>query len=177
MIIRETGDADLDAVLAVERAAFGSDDEAELVAALMRDKSAEPFLSLLAYQDDQPIGHILFTKARLAPSGSASVMLLAPLAVVPAAQGRGIGGRLIESGFAMLAERGVHLVFVLGHPGYYPRYGFVPALELDFQPTYAIAEKNVDAWMVKELSLSAAQDFRGKVLCADALNEPQYWQE
>ena len=65
MHIREASSSDLEDVLLVERAAFGSDQEAELVTNLLGDPSANPVLSLLAFKDDRPVGHILFTKAHL----------------------------------------------------------------------------------------------------------------
>jgi len=124
MFIREAFDSDLDAVMAVESAAFGSDEEAGLVADLLADPSAMPYASLLAFDGDRAVGHILFTKANLMPSYPITISILAPLAVIPGEQKKGIGGALIEHGLKMLSESGVYLVFVLGHPSYYPRFGF-----------------------------------------------------
>ena len=77
-------EADLEDVLFVERAAFGSKKEAELVSNLLGDPSARPLLSLVAREDERPVGHILFTAARLEGAANpASISLLAPLAVVP----------------------------------------------------------------------------------------------
>lgn len=177
MFIREALNSDLDRVLSVQRAAFGSEEEAKLVTELIGDASAKPFVSLLAFQDDRAVGHILFTKAHLEPKAPLSLSILAPLAVVPDAQKQGIGGKLIEHGLRNLSESGVDLVFVLGHPEYYPRYGFEPAANLGFDATYPIPEKNADAWMVLALSADAIGAFRGKVICADKLNKPEYWRE
>ena len=66
--------------------------------------------------------------------------ILAPLAVVPDAQGQGIGGALIEHGLSLLQRSGVGLVFVLGHPGYYPRHGFEPAGRLGFDAPFPILD-------------------------------------
>jgi len=177
MIIREALDSDLESVLAVERAAFGSDEEAKLVQDLLGDTSAKPFVSLLAYQDDHAVGHILFTRARLVPQASLSICILAPMAVVPNAQKKGIGGKLIKHGLQVLAEAGVDLVFVLGYPEYYPRYGFKPAGRLGFEATYPIPEKNADAWMVQALKPEVIGNIRGRVICADTMNKPEYWRE
>jgi putative acetyltransferase len=73
--------------------------------------------------------------------------------------------------------KGVELVFVLGHPGYYPRHGFTPAGVLGFHAPYPIPEKNADAWMVQELHPGVIGRARGKILCADAINRPEYWRE
>ncbi len=177
MIIRKALDSDLDDVLSVEHAAFGSDECAELVQKLLGDDSAKPIVSLLAFQENKAVGHILFSKARLEPNAPLSISILGPLAVVPNAQKQGIGGKLIENGLNIWSKSGVDLVFVLGHPTYYPRHGFKPAGNLGFEPSYPIPEKNADAWMVQELRPGVIGNFRGKVICADSLNEPQYWRE
>ncbi len=177
MIIREALHSDLDNVLSVERAAFGSDEEANLVCDLLGDTSAKPIVSLLAFQENRAIGHILFTRARLEAEPTLPCSILAPLAVVPDAQNQGIGGKLVKHGLQILAKSGVYLVFVLGHPAYYPRYGFKPASKLGFDAPYPIPEKNEDAWMVQALRPGATETFRGKVICADTLNNPKYWHE
>lgn len=175
MIIREAFDSNFDAVMAVERAAFGSDEEAGLVAELLVDPSAMPTVSLLALEGDRAVGHILFTRAGLVPSSSLTASLLAPLAVVPGEQKKGIGGALIEHGLRILSESGVDLVFVLGHPGYYPRFGFEPAGRLGFDRPYLLQEKTPDAWMVKALSPGIIGSYSGTVMVADTLDKPEYW--
>ena len=178
MHIRAASPSDLNDVLRVERAAFGRDEEAELVRELMEDPSARPLLSLLAFVDDRVVGHILFTAVRLEETERAlSASILAPLAVVPDAQKRGIGGKLIERGLALLSESGVELVFVLGHPGYYPRFGFEPAGRLGFEAPYPIPDEHADAWMVQALRRGVIESVTGKVRCADVLNQPEYWRE
>lgn len=126
--IVEATAADSHVALSVERAAFAREDEAALVADLFRDPSAQPSLSLLAFLQDKPVGHVLFTKAVLAgASRKVPAAILAPLAVLPEFQRQGVGRALIEHGASLLAASGVQLLFVLGHPGYYTRCGFVPA--------------------------------------------------
>lgn len=177
MFIREALNMDLDNVMSIERVAFGSDEEANLVRDLIGDTSAKPIVSLLAIQDDRAVGHILFTKARLEPKAPLSISILAPIAVVPDSQKQGIGGKLIEYGLQVLLESMVDLVFVLGHPEYYPSYGFKPAGNLGFDAPYPIPGKNADAWMVQALRPGAIGTFSGKIICADKLNKPEYWRE
>ena len=178
MYIREALDSDLNDVLSVERLAFGHDNEAELVRDLLNDSSAKPILSLLAFKDDRPVGHILFTKAHLTNSqNTTTVAILAPLAIVPNAQKQGIGGKLIARGLQLLAKSGVDLVFVLGYPEYYPRHGFKPAGCLGFEAPYPLPHEHADAWMVQALRPDAIDSVSGKVICADALNKPEYWRE
>lgn len=177
MHIREAKRTELEDVLAVERDAFGSDEEAELVNDLLRDPSAEPLLSLLAFENDKAVGHILFTKARLEPESSQSISLLAPLAVVPDSQGKGIGGKLIRHGLKLLSESGTDIVFVLGHPGYYPRHGFIPVGKHGYNAPYPIPEKDSDAWMFQSLNPKGLENYNGKVICAEKMNKPEYWRE
>lgn len=171
-------ESDLEDVLRVEREAFGQDEEAELVRDLLKDPSAEPMLSLLAYKEDRAVGHILFTASYLSDANmDVSAVILAPLAVVPEVQKQGIGGKLIEQGLQLLKKSGIDLVFVLGHPEYYPRFGFEPAGRLGIEAPYSIAEKDAGAWMVQALKPGLIGSVRGKVICADAMNKPEYWHE
>lgn len=178
MIIGEATENDLDIVLAVERSAFGQADEAELVRALLSDPTARPALSLLAWRETTAIGHILFTS--IAVTGEprdASAALLAPLAVVPEAQGQGCGGALIEDGLRRLGATGVALVCVLGHPGFYRRHGFEPAGPHGLEAPYPIAAEHADAWMVRALREGVLGAITGRVRVADALAKPDYWRE
>ncbi len=175
MTISEASATDAESVLLVEREAFGEPDVADLVADLLEDPTARPLLSLLAREGDKPVGHIMFTTARLEGSPQSSVSILAPLAVVPDSQGRGIGGDLIEHGIERLTKQGVDLVFVLGHPGYYPRHGFVPAIPLGLAAPYPISPP--EAWMVRELRPGLLGQVRGTIACANALDRPEHWRE
>ena len=178
MHIREATDLDLNEVLLVERLAFGQDKEAELVRVLLVDPSAKPFLSLLAFKDDKAVGHILFTTACLTKTqDTALISILAPLAIVPDFQKQGIGGRLIERGLKLLSKSGIDLVFVLGHPEYYSRYGFKPAGYLGFEAPYSIPDEHADAWMVQALRPGVIGSVSGTIMCADALNKPEFWRE
>ena len=178
MKIRETSTADLNAIMHVESLAFGHDKESRLARDLLNDTSAKPILSLLAFDGHRAVGHILFTSARLAKSRlSTSIRLLAPLAVIPDTQRQGIGGKLIERGLQLLAKSKVDLVFVLGHPEYYPRHGFQPAGRLGFEAPYPIPDECADAWMVQALRPEIIGLASGRIVCADALNKPEYWRE
>ena len=176
LTIRRSTEADRKTVYRVEAQAFGYDKEAELTDSLLDDPTARPHLSLLALEDDQAVGHILFTAARIGDC-PLRVSLLAPLSVIPAAQGKGVGGRLIEAGLRQLAAEGVDLVCVLGHPGYYPRLGFVPARPYGLEAPYPIPEEHSDAWMVHPLRPGALDSARGRLVCASALDRPEHWRE
>ena len=165
-------------MLAVEAAAFGRPDEANLVAALLDDPTARPVVNLLAELDGRPVGHVLFTAARVVNDDAVvPASLLAPLAVVPEAQRRGVGLALIRAGVDALAALDVGLVFVLGHIDYYPRAGFRPALPLGLRAPYPIDPAVADAWMVLETRPGLLGAVRGTVQCADALMHPALWRE
>ena len=174
--IRSATVSDHDAVYAVQHAAFGGTEEADLVTALMEDDTASPRISLLAWAGRDPVGHVLFTRARLDVPGL-DAQLLAPLAVVPDLQQLGIGTALTMHGLAMAHSIGTQLMFVLGHPTYYPKHGFAPALPHGIEPPYPIEPEAHDAWMVRELHSGALPSAHGKVEVADAIMQPQYWRE
>lgn len=124
--IRKTNVDDFDNIMQVVKSAFGYDKEAKLVAELLSDNTAEPMLSLLAFDNEEAVGHILFTRTYFEDQQEQPMMhILAPLAVIPTYQRQGIGGMLIQVGLEILKEMGSKLVFVLGHKEYYPRYGFL----------------------------------------------------
>lgn len=175
MRIAEMSEHDIARALEIEREAFDGDDIADLVADLLEDPTARPSLSLLAWDGDQAVGHILFTPARLHGADDVSASILAPLAVAPSHQGQGVGGSLIERGVELLASHGVDLVFVLGHTDYYPRHAFVPAIPLGLDAPYPITPQ--EAWMVRALKPGLLGRVRGTIACADALDRPEHWRE
>jgi len=161
--------------------AFGEEKGSEigsLVNDLFDDKTAEPLFSLVAVEDEKIIGHILFTKADVTQTDEpVSARILAPLAILPDAQGRGVGGQLVKEGLSQLKLSEVELVFVLGHPEYYPRFGFIPAGVQGYEAPYHISEEHAGAWMVQELCPGVIGRVKGKVQCSEVLNHPEHWQE
>lgn len=177
MQIKQTTDADLNDIMLVEREAFNKDKEAELTKDMLFDPTAQPLTSLLAYVDGQPAGHVLFTTAHLTSNPDVKVSILAPLAVVPKFQRQGVGAALIKKGLELLQQSGVELVFVLGHPTYYPRSGFSSAGRFGFEAFYPIPEKDADAWMVQQLRQGIIGSVSGKVVPCEALKKPEHWRE
>jgi predicted N-acetyltransferase YhbS len=176
MLLREATPADRSEVLQVHRLAFGREDERRLVDSLLADPSAQPVLSLLAEEDGRIIGHVLFTSViLLGPENPPAASILAPLAIVPVAQGIGVGRSLIEGGCRLLAARGVQLLFVLGDPSYYTKRGFVPALPIGLRAPYDIEPEA--AWMVRDLANRVPATLHAQVRCAEALAPEQYWRE
>jgi predicted N-acetyltransferase YhbS len=179
--VRKALESDRQSISNVIIAAFGivqGNEITDLMANLLADPSAQPLLSLVATIKDNVVGHILFTNAQIKHSQRiVSSAILAPLSVHPAYQNQGIGGRLIKEGLKQLKAAGIELVFVLGHPGYYPKYGFSAARIKGFDASYPIPPENSDAWMVQELHPGVIGHVSGQVICADALNDPKYWRE
>jgi len=124
--IRAEHPQDLPGVRYVNELAFGQLLEASLVEKL-REQCAEA-LSLVADEGGRVVGHILFTPV-VVEHGTRRIvgMGLAPMAVVPERQRLGIGSQLVRRGLEIVAERGCPFVIVVGHPQYYPRFGFEPA--------------------------------------------------
>jgi predicted N-acetyltransferase YhbS len=179
MDIRLSSPDDESLIRGVHEAAFGPGQGpviADLAVALLYDPTAQPLLSLFSCGGDRPTGHVLFTRVRVGQD-AVPAQILAPLAVLPERRNQGIGTRLVEHGLELLKEEGCRLVFVLGDPDYYRRFGFQPAGRLGFEAPYPIPEENADAWMVLELAEGALGRVRGVVHCANALDDPQYWAE
>ncbi|AGW13769.1 putative acetyltransferase [Megalodesulfovibrio gigas DSM 1382 = ATCC 19364] len=179
--IRSAMDADSPAVHAVALAAFGKAQGPEivdLIDSLSKDASAMPVLSFVATCQARVVGHILFSSVRLTGAREqVAASILAPLCVHPDFQQQGIGGSLIRFGLSRLQAMGVGLVFVLGHPGYYPRHGFVPAGERGLAAPYPIPPEHADAWMVQALRPDLLGTVTGTVACAQTLTDPRHWQE
>jgi putative acetyltransferase len=134
-LVRPELPSDRNAVRALHEAAFGRPVEADLVDRLRGSPGWVPELSLVAEEAGDVVGHVLFTRAAV---GGEAALALGPLAVLPACQRRGIGTALVEAG---LAATGDALVFLLGDPAYYGRFGFRLAAELGIEtpPGYSAA--------------------------------------
>ncbi|WP_372716606.1 GNAT family N-acetyltransferase [Novipirellula sp.] len=130
----------------------------------------------MAESKDQIVGHGLFTSVTINPARDLSAQILAPLAVTREIQGQAIGNRLVNESLTQLAAADVQLVFVLGYPAYYTRFGFVAAGTRGLQAPYPIPPDHADAWMVHELRQGVIAAAAGTIRCCDALSHPQYWQ-
>jgi putative acetyltransferase len=121
--IRRECPADFPSILEVNRQAFQADEEGRLVDCLRDGGFAR--LSLVAILDDQVVGHILFSDLRIETNrGTIQALSLAPLAIMPAYQRRGIGSMLVREGLRTAEHSGDRIVVVLGNPAFYERFGF-----------------------------------------------------
>src|SRR5262245_51190383 len=121
MKIRHERASDVAAVRVVNRAAFDTSAEADLVDALRQDVGG--IVSLVADDCAAVVGHILFAPVTGSERAGVMIMGLAPMAVLPALQRRGIGSALVQAGLERCAEIGYGAVVVLGHSSFYPRFG------------------------------------------------------
>lgn len=139
--------------------AFGQPDEGMMVDLLRRNPRFIPELSLVALDHGSVVGHILFFPVSIATANTRKTSLsLAPMAVHPDHQSKGIGGRLINEGLAVAKAMGFDSVIVLGHPGYYPRFGFQPASRWGIKPPLEAPD---EAFMAMELLESGLEGKSG----------------
>jgi putative acetyltransferase len=146
VIVRAEESQDQQAVRSVNLAAFETAAEANLVDALRQQ--AHPLVSLVAQVGEDVVGHIMFSPVSLDGHAELSLMGLAPMAVLPAHQRKGVGSALVRAGLQRCRALGVGAVVVLGHPGYYPRFGFQPSVLFGIASEY---DAPPEAFMVLEL--------------------------
>ena len=159
MIIRKEKDSDKEKIWQVNAAAFESEAEANLVNVL-RD-SGISFISLVAEENENIIGHILFTPVELIDVDyGLKLMGLAPMAVLPDLQKKGIGSQLVKTGIEICVAQGYDAIVVLGHSEYYPKFGFVPSVKYGIKSEYDAPD---EAFMVLELKEDTLKDKTGTI--------------
>jgi len=158
MLIRAEKENDLPAVHAINVLAFETPAEANLVDALR--EQAQPVVSLVAEENGAIVGHILFSPVSLSAHPDLKIMGLAPMAVAPKHQRKGIGSALVRAGLAQCKQLGFTAVVVLGHPEYYPRFGFLPSSNFGIDSEYEVPE---EVFMAMELQPEALHGKTGRV--------------
>lgn len=157
VMIREEQPEDIPAIHDVNERAFGQPQEADLVDRLRR--SCNDVLSLVAVEQNQVVGHILFSPATIeSEERTVHGMGLAPMAVLPEYQRQGVGAELARTGIARLESKGCPFVIVLGHAAYYPRFGFEPASRHRIQSEWEVPD---DACMILVLDKSEMEGISG----------------
>lgn len=159
MRVRVETPADHEAVALVTEAAFGKPREARMVEAIRASDRFVPELSLVAEDDHEIVGHVILSYVAL--EDGTRLLELGPLSVRPDRQRTGVGGTLVRAALAEADKRAEPLVLVLGHPSYYPRFGFRPAAEFEIAPP----DERIphDAWMAIPLS-AYRPELRGRVI-------------
>jgi len=159
LVIRPEIPEDVDSIRHVNQQAFGQEDESKLVEKLRNNGVLT--ISLVAVQDNEIIGHIAFSPVKVESERSSfEAIALAPMAVLPAHQRKGIGSQMVRAGLEECRRLGHEVVVLVGHPDYYPRFGFMPAKPGGIDCEFEVPE---EAWMILELRAGALAGRRGTV--------------
>ena len=162
LIVRSEVLEDCAAIRLVNEEAFGRPDEADLVDRLRAQGVV--LASFIAEADGLIVGHILFSRMSIeTANNSVAAVALAPLAVIPKFQRQGVGTMLTAHGLDWLRAQSEQIVFVLGHPDYYPRFGFSTDKACFIQSPF-----NPKSFMALELKPTALDGIRGKVRYPEA---------
>jgi putative acetyltransferase len=157
-MIRPAAPSDAAAIRITLERAFGRPNEADLVEKLQSRSDTPGFVALV---DDCIVGHVLFTPVTVEnEKDPCAALALGPMAVRPDYQNRGVGSRLVRFALDACRRAGHGVVFVLGHPRFYPRFGFEPSSRLGIQPEFQVPE---ETFMVRELHPGALEGVQGVV--------------
>jgi len=157
--IRQEQQRDIEAIRNLNEIAFDGPTEADVVDKLRR--ICDECLSIVAVDDDEVVGHIMFSPATVENSGGVvQGMGLAPMAVLPQFQKQGIGGKLVKEGLKRAKELGYNSVIVIGHKDYYPRFGFQRASKWNIKCPFEVPD---EAFMATELTVGTLKNISGMV--------------
>ncbi len=160
-LIREERKNDYDEIKEINDLAFGQENEGKMIEALRKTSDFTYLLSLVAEIKDKIVGHILFYPIKIKNKKEEfTVLSLAPMAVHPEYQNKGIGSKLVKRGIKVARESGFGAVIVVGHPKYYPRFGFSPASNWRMQLPFDVPD---DVFLALELKENYLKNCSGKV--------------
>jgi putative acetyltransferase len=165
--IRQEKPEDIPLIYSVHEQTFKRDAEAKL-ADKLRQTCAD-HLSLVADDNGTIAGHIMFTPVLIKNGKEIQGMGLAPMAVLPSRQRRGLGTLLVKTGLQILQDKGCPFVIVLGHPDYYPRFGFQPASRFNIKSQWEGVPD--EAFMILVMDEKVMSNVSGTALFSDKFNE------
>ena len=162
LTIRQENKVDYKKIYELNLLAFEEKEEAVLVNLLRENDEFIPQLSLVALLNNEIVGHILFTKIKIIDDNGNEYesLALAPMAVSPKYQKKGIGGKLINKGFDIATKLNFKSVIVLGHEHYYPKFGFVPTKKWNIRSPFEVP---INAFMGFELVKNGLENISGIV--------------
>ena len=156
--------------------ASGGEEEGALIGELARKllggTAPEDRLVFTSEEEGAILGGIVFSRLRY-EQDDRTVFVLAPVAVAPLQQGKGIGQRLLSHGLAALRSAGVDIVMTYGDPNYYARVGFMPVSEADAPAPFPL--NHPEGWLAQSLTARAMAPLKGPSRCIEALNDPGFW--
>jgi len=159
--IRAEKEEDRPAIYEVNKLAFGQEDESRLVDALRESNDFIYDLSLVAVKEGKIVGHILFSPIAIETEiGLVRILSLAPMAILPEFQRQGIGSELVRRGLKECQRFGHEVVVVIGHPDYYPRFGFTSARAKGLEAPFEVPD---EAFLVLEIKDGALEGISGKI--------------
>ena len=169
LIIRPERKEDYPRITEINKLAFKQENEGRLVENLRKNTEFIPELSLVAQEDNEVVGHILFFPIKIIDDKLIHTSLsLAPMSVHPSRQKKGIGSALVRQGLKAAKEKGFKSVIVVGHANYYPRFGFKPAAGWNIKAPFEVPE---DVFMAIELTENGLKNIAGTVKYHDEFNE------
>lgn len=161
IIIRSEKPEDYQKIYEINKIAFGTEIEARLVNNLRKTEGFIPELSLVAENDGEVVGYILFSPIHIkADSKIVPILTLAPMAVLSDYQKKGIGSLLIKEGIKKCKELGHKIIVLVGHADYYPRFGFVKASAKGLKLPFDVPD---EAFMVYEIIPNSLAGITGTV--------------
>ena len=177
IIIREAIPRDHADIQSIYLTTFGEDEKAQvamLAIDLLNEESQPETFALVAEADKLLVGHVGLSPVALDHLSGLSGYILAPLAVKPAVQKRGVGSKLIEAAVRRLKVQGVNILFVYGDPKYYERFGFTTDTAQPFKTPYKLQFPN--GWMARVLNDTVGLNQQaGKISCVEPLNDSALW--
>ena len=169
MIIRAETSLDHHSIFEVNKLAFGKTDESQLINKIRKGNEFISELSLIAILEKNIVGHILFSKIKIKDQDKEYTSLaLAPMAVLPEFQNKGIGSMLVQEGIQKAKKLGFDHVIVLGHKNYYPKFGFEKASKWNIKCPFEVPDEN---FMAIELKLGSLNEVEGIVEYSAAFYE------
>lgn len=176
MLIREATKQDMGSVRRIHFRSFPEAERepvAELAVNLLGEASRPATLSLVAEEVGGLVGHVAFSPVSTEGNSAWSGYILAPLAVVPEWQKRGVGSGLVKAGLDRLTRQGVNLVFVYGDPAYYGRFLFEAETAETYAPPHAL--QYPFGWQARVLHPFRPPDSKQRISCVPSLQDPGLW--
>ena len=167
--IRPEAESDAGVIQEITERAFGRPYEALVVERVRQSSGFIPELSLVAEHEGQIVGHAMFSEVAIeGESRSWTVPALGPISVMPEFQKQGVGGQMLQAGLERATELGHGVVVLIGHPTYYPRFGFVPAGSLGLKCAIPVPDNVFMAYLLRPDGLEGIQ---GTVVFPPAFQE------